>query len=93
MERLKAALEHLDIVIDGLYESLDRRNKNLEQVVDQRAGKRLKAASETAERAVKQAQQREAQATAKMTKQQELTSIVTQRLDQAIMRLEKIMEE
>ena len=93
MERLKTALEQLDVAIDGLYEAHSLRNKELDNIIEQRAVKRVRAASETAERAVKQAQQREASAVAKASKQQELTGMVANKLDQAIVRLERIIGE
>ncbi len=107
MDRLKTALEHLDESIDGLVEVLARRQKDLDKVIEARAAKRVKAASETAERALKQAQQRETQAVAREsqatvkekdaivreTRQRELTAMVASRLDDAIIRLEKIVSE
>ncbi|MDX1921833.1 MAG: hypothetical protein SFW65_01710 [Alphaproteobacteria bacterium] len=107
MDRLKAALENLDQSIDGLVDALARRQKELDKVIEARAAKRVKAANETAERALKQAQQRESQAVAnerealtkereavtRESKQRELTSLVASRLDQAIVRLEKIVGE
>lgn len=91
MERLKAALEQLDGAIDGLAYALEARSKNLERVIEERAIKRVKSATETADRALKQAQQREAQAASREAKQKEVTGHVASRLDQAIMRLEKIV--
>lgn len=100
MDRLKTALENLDGAIDGLADALARRQKELDKVIEARAAKRVKAASETAERALKQAQQRETQATVKErealtreSKQRELTALVAGRLDDAIIRLEKIVGE
>jgi len=100
LDRLKIALENLDGSIDGLVEALSRRQKELDKFIEARAAKRVKAASETAERALKQAQQRETQATVKErealtreSKQRELTALVANRLDEAIIRLEKIVGE
>lgn len=91
VERLKAALEHLDGAIDGLALALEKRSKGLERVIEERAAKRVKTATDTADRALKQAQQREAQAAAREAKQKEVTGHVASRLDQAILRLEKIV--
>lgn len=91
MDRLRAALEHLDGAIDTLALALEKRAKNVDAVVEQRANKRVKAATETAERALKQAQQKESQALAQVSKQKEVTHHVASRLDQAILRLEKIV--
>ena len=107
MDRLKTALENLDGSIDGLVEAMARRQKELDKVIEARAAKRVKAASETAERALKQAQQRETQAVTRESqaitkekealtresKQRELTAMVAGRLDEAIFRLEKIVGE
>lgn len=100
MDRLKTALENLDQSIDGLVDALACRQKELDKVIEARAAKRVKAASETAERALRQAQQRETQAVAKEKeaimregKQRELTNMVAHRLDDAIIRLEKIVRE
>lgn len=81
------------MAIDGLVDAFERRNKDLERIVEARAAKRVKAASETAERAIKQAQQREMQAANSVGKQKEISGLVAGRLDQAIIRLEKIIGE
>lgn len=91
MERIKTALENLDLAIDGLEAAYERHGKQLEKIVEGRAAKRVKAAAETAERALKQAQSREAQASAREGKQRELTGMVATRLDDAIVRLEQII--
>ena len=100
MERLRAALENMDQAIDGLSLALEKRNKEFDRVVEARANKRVKAATETAERALKQAQQKETQAIEKevlarahIHKQKEITGVVASRLDQAIERLEKMAGE
>lgn len=93
MERLRAALENLDQAIDMAEEALQRRNKDFEKVVETRAAKRVKAATETAERALKQARDREAEAAAREGKQRELTGVVAGRLDHAIGRLARLVGE
>lgn len=93
MERLRAALENLDQAIDLAEEALQHRNKELEKTVEARAAKRVKAATETAERALKQARDRETEAVTRESKQRELTGIVANRLDNAIGRLTKLVGE
>ncbi len=83
MERLKAALENLDQAIDMAESSLERRNKSLDRIVEEKAVKRIKMATDTADKALRQVRGTEA-------KQREVTGIVAGRLDQAISRLEKI---
>ena len=52
VERLRAALENLDQAIDMAENALQRRNKDFEKIVEAKAAKRVKAATETAERAL-----------------------------------------
>lgn len=107
MERLRAALENLDQAIDMAENALSRRQKDLEKMIDARAEKRVKAATETAERALKQAREREADAlarekdastrekdaSARETRQRELTARVAGRLDDAIVRIGRMVGE
>jgi hypothetical protein len=90
VDRLKAALENLDQAIDMAESALERRNNALDRVVEERAAKRVRVAVDTAERALNQARQGEARASERAVRQHEVTNIVAGRLDQAIMRLEKI---
>ncbi|HVY13403.1 MAG TPA: hypothetical protein VHB73_07565 [Alphaproteobacteria bacterium] len=87
---MKSALENLDQAIDMAESSLERRNKAMERVVEEKASKRVKAATDTADRALRQARQNETAAVERAAKQSELTALVAGRLDQAIMRIEKI---
>lgn len=91
MERIKAALENLDAAIDALVAAQERRHKDVEKIIEARAAKRVKAAAETAERALKQAQSREAYAAQRENRQREITGLVAGRLDDAIVRLEHII--
>jgi hypothetical protein len=60
-------------------------------VVEIKASKRVKSATETAERALKQAQQKETQALERESKQRDVTRIVASRLDSAIARIEQMV--
>jgi hypothetical protein len=93
VERLRQALENLDQAIDAAEDAIARRNKDFEKIVEGRAAKRVKAATETAERALKQARDREQEATTREGKQRELTGVVAGRLDDAIGRLARLVGE
>ncbi len=84
MERLRAALENLDQAIDMAESALERRNKSLDRIVEEKALKRIKTASDTADNALRQARSRE-------SKSREAANAVAGRLDQAILRLEKMV--
>ncbi len=73
--------------------ALDRRHKELEKVVEAKAAKRVKAATETAERALRQARERETEASTRETRQRDITATVASRLDDAIGRLQRIVGE
>lgn len=93
VERLRSALENLDQAIDMADNALARRQKELEKAIDARAEKRVKAATETAERALKQSREREHEAVARERKQRDATAKVSSRLDDAILRLERLVGE
>jgi hypothetical protein len=100
VERLRAALENLDEAIDMAENAAQRRHKELEKIIDARAEKRVKAATETAERALRQAREREAEAVsrekealARADKQRDVSGFVATRLDDAIIRLEHMVGE
>ncbi len=93
MERLRTALENLDQAIDMAENALSRRQKELDKVIDARAEKRVKAATETAERALRQARDREGDAVNREKKQRDVTGKVASRLDDAILRLERLVGE
>lgn len=90
MERLKAALENLDQAIDMAESSLERRNKAFDRIVEDRATKRIKVATDMADQALRQARQNEEAAVERAGKQRDVTRMVSGKLDQAIMRLEKM---
>ncbi len=90
MERLKAALENLDQAIDMAEAALERRARNLDHIVEKKAERRVRAATDTAERALRQARQGESAAEARVTKQGEIAGIVAGKLDQAISRIERL---
>jgi hypothetical protein len=90
VERLKAALENLDQAIDMAEASLERRNKALDRIVEEKSVKRIKVATDTADRALRQARHNEEIANERSARQRELTGAVAGRLDHAILRLEKI---
>ncbi|MBI3419792.1 MAG: hypothetical protein HY053_06645 [Proteobacteria bacterium] len=91
VERLKAALENLDEAIDMAESALERRSKAFDRIVEEKASKRVKAAAETADRALRQARQNETQNAERANKQRDVADTVAGRLDQMIMRLEKMV--
>jgi predicted 2-oxoglutarate/Fe(II)-dependent dioxygenase YbiX len=91
MDRLKSALENLDQAIDMAESALDRQGKTIARMVEDEAVRRVKAAMDTAEQTLMQAQQGERRALERAGRQKETTNIVARRLDQAIMRLEKMV--